>query len=92
MFTSPYIPAPPLSPEPPPALVQVVNCLKNRLHYQVGLTTTPEGEWALLVRVKLATTIPLAEVESLRGNFPVIYELDSETIPEARPAYPQLGE
>ena len=92
MFSSPYIPAPPLSPEPPPALVQVAKSLKDYQQYQVGLTTTAEGEWALLVRVKLGIPIPLPEVESLRGNFPVIYEQDSGTIPEARPAYPQLGE
>lgn len=88
----PNVPSPPESPEPPTALVHLADTLSDPQISQVGLTTTQDGCWALLVRVRAGIQTPLPEVESHRGSFPVIYEVDSKKLPIARPAYPELGE
>lgn len=60
---------------------------------RVGLTTTPEGDWALMVRSKPGTPIPIKEVDALvGGRYPVVYQDDPGRLPVARPAYPGLGE
>lgn len=41
-----------------------------------GLTTTPDGRWALLVTVPAATEVPLEEVERTAGGFPVVYQVE----------------
>lgn len=82
----------PKNPEPPSALVAVADSLRHPDVTQVGLTTTPEGDWALLVRVTLGAPVPIEEIEALCGPHPVVYQEDSGSMPVARPAYPAFGE
>jgi hypothetical protein len=54
----------------------------------VGLTTTNEGNWAMMVRVRPGTRIPIPEIGFRRRGFPVVYQEMSGNLPVARPAYP----
>jgi hypothetical protein len=59
---------------------------------EIGVTRTPDGRWALCVQVRQGTLTPLREVEAMAGDFPVLYEEESEVMPIARPAFPGRGE
>jgi|KBSMisStaDraftv2_1062788.scaffolds.fasta_scaffold1932649_1 hypothetical protein len=59
---------------------------------RTGLTTTENGDWALLVVVKAGSSIPIPEIEKKSSGFPVIYEENKGNMPVARPAYPLAGE
>jgi hypothetical protein len=59
---------------------------------QAGLTTTDDGHWALLVRVRPGVSTPVADIEQMRGNQHVVYEEARKTPPVARPAFPAKGE
>jgi hypothetical protein len=87
-----HTPAPPYTPEPPSRLVAIAGSLSHPAITRVGLTTTSEGTWALMVRTRAGTLLPLPEVEAVREDFPVIYQDEPEEPPLARPAYPGLGE
>jgi hypothetical protein len=60
---------------------------------QVGETKTPDGQWALLAVVRHATPpSDLEKIKEMAGNFPVIFEEEPDSLPIARPAYPEQGE
>jgi hypothetical protein len=82
----------PKDPEPPSALVSVADSLTHPDVTRVGLTTTPDGDWALLVRYRAGTPVPIEGIEALCGPHPVVYQEDPGSFPVARPAYPALGE
>jgi hypothetical protein len=59
---------------------------------RVGLTTTADGRWALMVRVQPGTPIPIKEIAAVCRDYPIIYQEEPQEFPVARPAYPALGE
>ena len=60
---------------------------------QVGETKTRDGQWALLATVRRGTPRSVLEqIEKMAGDFPVIFEEESDRLPVARPAYPEQGE
>ncbi len=82
----------PLSPEPPDDLAAAARSVHHPDITRCGLTTTEDGRWALIVRVRRGTVTPVPEVEALTGNHPVVYEDEPDEPPVARPAYPNKGE
>lgn len=86
------IPGRPKQPVPPSDLQQAAQSITHEAITQVGLTTTSEGEWALLVRVKPQAAYPIPEVERQAHGHPVIYQRAPAGLPVARPAFPGLGE
>jgi hypothetical protein len=89
---SPHIPGPPESPEPPSRLVEIADAFSHPAVSRVGLTTTADGHWALMVRIRPGTPVPIKEVEAVCGSYPVVYQEEPKELPVARPAYPALGE
>jgi hypothetical protein len=87
-----HIPGRPVSPEPPSKLVEITKTVSDAAVTRVGLTTTTDGRWALMVRVKPGTPIPVKAVEEASSDYPVIYQEEPEEPPVARPAYPARGE
>lgn len=87
-----HIPGRPKDPTPPSELQHAADTITHDAIAQVGLTTTSEGEWALLVRVKPEASYPIPEVEQLAHGHPVIYQRAPARTPVARPAFPSLGE
>lgn len=87
-----HIPGLPLSPEPPEGLLSLADSLTHPCVTRVGLTTTAEGEWALMVRVRRGTAIPLPDLEQQCSPYPIVYQAEPDDPPVARPAYPSLGE
>ena len=87
-----HIPGIPASPTPPRELARIAKSLNHPDVTSVGLTTTTDGRWALMVRVKPGTEIPIRKVEEVSSGFPVIYEDEPDEPPIARPAYPAAGE
>jgi len=60
---------------------------------QVGETKTSDGRWALLATVRRGTPpSDLEQIEKMAGEFPVVFEEESDRLPVARPAYPKQGE
>lgn len=59
---------------------------------RTGLTTTPEGTWALKIWLRRDAHATASEVESLGGGHPVVVVEEPSHLPIARPAYPRLGE
>lgn len=82
----------PKIPDPPSELISIVDSLTHPDATRIGLTTTPDGDWALLVRLKPGTPVPIEEIEAICNRYPIIYQQDSGGWPVARPAYPALGE
>jgi hypothetical protein len=89
---SPHIPGPPKSPEPPRQLVEIADALSHPAVSRVGLTTTADGRWALMIRIRPGTPLPLKEVEAICADYPIVYQEEPRDLPVARPAYPALGE
>ena len=89
---SPHIPGPPESPEPPSRLVEMADSFSHPAVTRVGLTTTAEGHWVLMVRVQPGISIPIKETEAVCSDYPIIYQEEPKEFPVARPAYPALGE
>jgi hypothetical protein len=87
-----HIPGHPKESEPPRELIEARNALSGARVSRVGLTTTHEGDWALIVRIPRGSQWPLDEVEAASRGFPVIYQYEPEQMPVARPAYPDRGE
>lgn len=87
-----HIPGPPVSPDPPVELVDITNSMSVPEVTRAGLTTTAEGRWALLVRVRPGTPTPVKAVEEICREYPVIYQEEPQELPVARPAYPARGE
>jgi hypothetical protein len=89
---NPTVPGRPLSSTPPPGLLQVLDSLQLPSVAQAGLTTTPDGEWALSIRPVPERSAPLPEVEAAAAGYPIVYEANEAYQPVARPAYPQADE
>ena len=82
----------PESDEPPRKLTKIADSLNHPDVSRVGLTTTTDGRWALMVRVKPETQVPIREVEDACSGYPVVYQDEPDELPVARPAYPKSGE
>jgi hypothetical protein len=82
------MPTRPKSTKPPQGLVELSKTFRHGDVIQTGVTTTDEGEWALLVRVRQGVATPLANVTA---SFPIVWQTERST-PVARPAYPAAGE
>jgi hypothetical protein len=91
-MTRPNRPGVPKSPEPPEDLAALAASVSHPAVTRSGLTTTPDGEWALMVRVKAGTPTPIQAVEASCRKHPVVYEEGRDEPPVARPAYPADGE
>jgi hypothetical protein len=87
-----HIPGLPNSPSPPPELAKIAKSLTDPDVTRVGLTTTSDGRWALMVRVKPGAEAPIKKVEEASSGYPVIYQDEPDEPPAARPAYPAEGE
>jgi hypothetical protein len=82
-------------PHAPPAAMRHAKAVarKHADVTRVGLTTTPDGRWAVKVWLRIGAHPPLQDVESELGtDVPVVYDSEPERRPVARPAYPILGE
>jgi hypothetical protein len=79
-------------PEAPGSLARIADSLSHPHVMQTGLTTTPDGRWALMVRVRPGIAVPIDDVERASEGHPVVYRETPGTYPVARPAYPSLGE
>jgi hypothetical protein len=86
-----HVPGTPKSPDPPRELVEVLDSLRHPSVTRTGLTTTRDGDWALMVRVRPGIPTPVPEVEAQARGFPVVYLVETPTPPVARPAYPARG-
>ena len=84
-------PGSPTSPKPQ-KLAQIADSLTHPDVTRVGLTTTTDGRWALMVRVRPSTQIPIREIEEAANGYPVVYQDEPDELPIARPAYPASGE
>ncbi len=62
MISNFYIPGRPTSPEPQD-LVMLASSIHHRDVNRVGITTTLDGSWALLVVVKEGIIVPIHEIE-----------------------------
>jgi hypothetical protein len=82
----------PKSAEPPADLAAVAASIAHPSVTRSGLTTTADGDWALMVRVKSGTATPIRAIEQACSGHPVIYEDERQEPPVARPAYPDRGE
>ena len=91
-MSSPHIPTSQSSPEPPARLVKILDTLRLPVGYQSGLTITTAGDWAVLIRVPKGIATPLADIETVAAEYPIVYQILPDSLPIARPAYPQLGE
>jgi hypothetical protein len=85
-------PGRPASRVPPDDLAVTASSIDHPLVTRSGLTTTADGRWALMVRVKPGTRTPIPAVETLAAEHPVVYEEEPSELPVARPAYPDRGE
>jgi hypothetical protein len=84
-------PGRPKTPAPPENLRVLLANLRHSSVTQTGLTTTEDGDWALLVRIRPGEAFPYAELSKQAPGIPIICEDISEP-PVARPAYPCEGE
>lgn len=87
-----HIPGMPQDMTPPAELERAADTPAPEGVVQLGLTTTTDGEWALLARISSHVHAPVDAVERLAHGHPVIYETASGILPVARPAYPADGE
>lgn len=87
-----HIPGRPATPEPPDGLSELAETFRHPGVTRVGLTTTADGKWALMVGVPRGAAVPIHDVERAAAGYPVIYDHDSDDLPVARPAYPDRGE
>lgn len=69
-----HVPGDPVTPDPPDALIALSDRIRHPLIRRTGITTTEDGRWALYVTVPKATKVPLPDLESQTGGFPVVYE------------------
>jgi hypothetical protein len=83
-----HTPGVPANPDPPERLLELADIFKDPQVIQTGVTTTPDGRWALYVTVLADTAVPIPSVEKQAGGYPVIYEAEPDEPPRAGPAYP----
>lgn len=86
-----HTPGRPTTPEPP-KLATVAAGIKHPDVVNSGVTTTPTGNWALLVTVRQNAPLPVAGLGKKLDGFPIVYRQESSRQMVARPAYPALGE
>lgn len=91
MIQSFHVPGRPKSPEPP-ELVKLAASITHPQVRNLGITTTKDGMWALLANLKSSVETPIKTLEKESLGFPVIYVVDTDQIPVARPAFPSQGE
>ncbi len=72
-----HLPGEPSDPVPPDKLVELAEAIRE-----------PLVRWALYVTVPSDATIPIPSVERQAGEYPVVYEGESDEPPRAGPAYP----
>ena len=73
----------------PDTLLQIgQNALVHPSVAKTGITKTEDGGYALLATVRKGTPTPIAEIENLAGNFPVVYQEEEDLPPVAWPARP----
>ena len=80
-----------ISMSAPPELIQIARNLRHPAVSQSGVTKLNDA-WALLAVVRKDAVTPLEEVERQAGGFPVVYRIEPESPPVARPAFPLKGE
>jgi hypothetical protein len=85
-------PRQPVLSSPPSRLVALADSLHHPAIQQIGLTTTPQGEWALMVTTAWQTPIAAIEKSALDAGFSVVYEIADDLMAVARPAFPARGE
>lgn len=85
-------PGEPVTDDPPDALIEVLDRLHDPSLVQAGVTTTPDGRWALFVSVPRDADVPLAGIERQSAGFPVVYQAAPAGWAIARPAFPGRGE
>lgn len=83
-----HTPGVPSCPDPPDRLVGLADAVRDPLVVQSGLTTTADGRWAVFVTVPAGATVPIPNVESQAGGYPVVYEAEPDDPPVAGPARP----
>jgi hypothetical protein len=76
----------------PPELPDIVASISNPDVVAAEITTTPSGDWAILVRTRPGTRTPIAAVEQQARGFHVLYDVHRGFDTVARPAYPGKGE
>lgn len=77
----------------PESLRDISETISHPALTQVGETKTRDGQWALLATVRRGTPGSVLEkIKEMAGEFPVIFEEESDRLPVARPAYPERGE
>ena len=77
----------------PQSLRDISETISHPALTQVGETKTQDGRWALLATVRRGTPrSDLQRIEEMAGDFPVVFEEESDRLPIARPAYPEQGE
>ena len=77
----------------PQSLRELCETISHPALSQVGETKTRGGQWALLAIVRRGTpSSDLEQIERMAGEFPVVFEEESDRVPIARPAYPEQGE
>ena len=87
------IPAPPIDPEPPEALLRARDrALGDAAVARAGLTTTPDGRWALDLRLRTDADVPSCVRHLEAEGIPLYVERDLGDPPVARPAFPVWGE
>jgi hypothetical protein len=86
-----HIPGLPKTPEPSD-LSDIAASIEHPDVNKAGITTTKNGDWALLLFTKKGTNVPIRDIEEKVQSYPIIYQEDSDELPVARPAYPGLGE
>ena len=82
----------PSPPQAPGSLARIADSLSHPHVTQTGLTTTPDGRWALMVRVRPGIAVPIDDIERASEGHPVVYREAPGSYPVARPASPALGE
>lgn len=87
MSLSIHIPGRPKTAEPY-QLVELARRIHNPNVLRSGVTTTEDGNWALLLIVKPYTKTPIQEIEQNSLGFPTIYLDDNNRQVWAKPAYP----
>jgi hypothetical protein len=73
-----HIPGEPRTPDPPDALIELSEKIQHPLVKRTGITCTTDGRWALYVTVPKNTDVPLPDLESRTGGFPVVYEAEPD--------------
>lgn len=87
-----HLPGLPKQAQPPAELARAADSPAPAGVVQLGLTTTSDGDWALLARVAPDAQAPIAAVERMALGHPVVYQVAGRHAPVARPAFPGLGE